>query len=271
MMLRVLLPALVLVASVRASAPDPLTLDDGYRQMYNLEFDAAHRTFQSWEHTHPDDAMGPVSDAAAYLFGEFERLHILQSEFFTHDERFTQGAKPTPSADARRKFEDALYNGGQIAARTLSRNPGDANARFAEILRKGLHADYLALIEKSYLSSLSEMKAGREQAEALIASHPEFKDAYLAVGVENYMLSLKPAPLRWALRMTGAQTDKEQGIRQLKLTAEGGRFLRPFARLLLAVAALRDRRTGEAKMLLAGLSKEFPRNRLYAEELARLR
>ena len=152
-----------------------------------------------------------------------------------------------------------------------SGNPGDANARFAEILRKGLHADYLALIERSYLSSLSEMKAGREQAEALIASHPEFKDAYLAVGVENYMLSLKPAPLRWALRMTGAQTDKEQGIRQLKLTAEGGRFLRPFARLLLAVAALRDRRTGEAKMLLAGLSKEFPRNRLYAEELARLR
>ena len=67
------------------------------------------------------------------------------------------------------------------------------------------------------------------------------------------------------------KTDKEQGIRQLKLTAEGGRFLRPFARLLLAVAALRDRRTGEAKMLLAGLSKEFPRNRLYAEELARLR
>jgi len=41
--------------------------------------------------------------------------------------------------------------------------------------------------------------------------------------------------------------------------------------LLLAVAALRDRKTGEAKMLLAGLSKEFPRNRLYAEELARLR
>src|SRR3954447_6189724 len=130
MMLRVLLPALVLVASVRASAPDPLTLDDGYRQMYNLEFDAAHRTFQSWEHTHPDDAMGPVSDAAAYLFGEFERLHILQSEFFTHDENFARESKLTPNPDVRRKFKDALYNGGQIATRTLSRNPSDANAQF---------------------------------------------------------------------------------------------------------------------------------------------
>ena len=64
------------------------------------------------------------------------------------------------------------------------------------------------------------------------------KDAYLAVGVENYMLSLKPAPVRWILHMTGAQTDKETGVRQLKLTAEGGRYLRPYARLLLAVAAV---------------------------------
>src|SRR4051794_34790397 len=59
-------------------------------------------------------------------------------------------------------------------------------------------------------------------AEKLLASHPEMKDAYLAVGVENYMLSLKPAPVRWLLHLSGAQTDKETGVRQLKLTAEGG-------------------------------------------------
>ena len=97
------------------------------------------------------------------------------------------------------------------------------------------------------------------------------KDAYLAVGVENYMLSLKLAPVRWVLRMTGAQTDKEQGIQQLKLTAEGGRYLRPYARLLLAVAALRDGNVAGARTLLADLAKEFPRNRLYSQELARLR
>src|SRR5437764_356056 len=126
------------------------------------------------------------------------------------------------------------------APAALARNANDTNAQFAEILRLGLHADYLALIDKSYLASLSEMKAGRQLAEKLLAQHPEMKDAYLAVGVENYMLSLKPAPVRWILHMTGAQTDKETGVRQLQLTAEGGRYLRPYARLLLAVAALRD-------------------------------
>jgi len=51
--------------------------------MYNLDFDGAHQTFAAWERSHPDDPLGPVSNAAAYLFAEFDRLHILESELFT--------------------------------------------------------------------------------------------------------------------------------------------------------------------------------------------
>ncbi len=102
MMLRVHLPALVLVASVRRFRPRPGQLDKGYRQMYNLEFRRGAPDFPAWQHTHPDDPMGPVSDAAAYLFGEFERLQYLQSEFFTRDENFASADKLAPSPDVRR-------------------------------------------------------------------------------------------------------------------------------------------------------------------------
>src|SRR5690349_16587882 len=71
-------------------------LDAGYRQMYNLQFDQAHRTFAEWERLHPQDPMGPVSDAAAYLFTEFDRLHILQSEFFVNEEHFYTDRTLTP-------------------------------------------------------------------------------------------------------------------------------------------------------------------------------
>ncbi len=50
--------------------------------MYNLQFADAHRTFLEWEKSHPSDPIGPASNAAAYLFSEFDRLHVLQSEFF---------------------------------------------------------------------------------------------------------------------------------------------------------------------------------------------
>src|SRR5882724_413225 len=71
-------------------------LELGYRQMYNLEFDRAHKTFGECQRLRPEDPLGPVSNAAAYLFAEFDRLRILQSEFFTHDEDFKRSKKLTP-------------------------------------------------------------------------------------------------------------------------------------------------------------------------------
>lgn len=56
--------------------------------MYNLQFEEAHRSFARWQTLRPEDALGPASDAAAYLFSKFDRLHILQSEFFTQDDHF---------------------------------------------------------------------------------------------------------------------------------------------------------------------------------------
>ena len=79
--------------------------------------------------------------------------------------------------------------------------------------------------------------AGDALAERLLAVDPTYYDAYLAVGVENYLLSLKPAPMRWVLGWTGAQTDRETGLARLRITADKGHYLLPYARLLLAVAA----------------------------------
>jgi hypothetical protein len=252
-------------ASAPAYAEAPL-LDAGFRQMYDLQFAEAHRTFEQHQRDLPDDPMGPVSDAAAYLFSEFDRLHILQSEFFTRDQHFITDHKLTPDPALKKKFEAALDRARILAARS----PQDENAIFASLLAKGLRSDYSALIDKRYVASFKEMKAARMEAERLIAANPRFYDAWLAVGVENYMLSVKPVVVRWFLRLAGGETSREVGIEKLRLAAEKGHYLAPFAKLLLAVAALRDGDRNTAHDLLAGLVSQFPRNHLYREELARL-
>ena len=254
-------------APLRASATQ---LDDGYRYMYDLRFADAHRLFQQWQQIHPDDPMGPVSEAAAYLFSEFDRLRILQSELFVDNTSLFRFRRPEASPTVKKKFEAAIRKGLELAQAALTRQPDDANAQFALVLRQGLYSDYLALIERRYIDSFSEMKSGRERAQALLAKHPEMYDAYLAIGVENYMLSLKPAPLRWILRAAGGQTDRDSGIERLRITAEKGNYLLPFARLLLAVAALRENDRQKARELLGWLTREFPGNPLYREELAKL-
>jgi hypothetical protein len=70
------------VLAVSAVAEPTLTLDAGYRDMYKLQFQAAHQVFEHWQSANPKDPLGPVSDAAAYLFAEFDRMHVLESELF---------------------------------------------------------------------------------------------------------------------------------------------------------------------------------------------
>jgi hypothetical protein len=253
-------------AAAAAAVPVPTLLDQGYRQMYNLQFAEAHQTFGEWQRLHPDDPLGPASDAAAYLFGEFDRLHILQSEFFVQEQHFYTDHKLAPDPAVKQKFEADLAATRALAAR----RPGETNSMFASLLAVGLHSDYLALIEKSYRAAFQDMKGARAQADLLLARDPECYDAWIAVGVENYMLSTKAAPLRWLLRLAGGETDRTVGMQKLRLTAEKGRYLAPFARLLLAVAALRDHDTDQARAILDALSKEYPHNPLYVQELARL-
>jgi len=238
--------------------------------MYNLDFDQAHQTFVSWERNHPKDALGPASNAAAYLYAEFDRLRILQSEFFVDDSLFRHRPKVTPDPQVKQAFDHELATADQLADSALAQQPEDADALFAKVLALGLRSDYMALIEHRDLDSLKVVKASRGAAEKLLTIAPSYYDAYLAIGVENYLLSLKPAPVRWFLEWQGAETDRERGIADLRLTAEKGHLLSPYARLLLAVAALRNKDRSEARQILTDLAREFPHNRLYHEELAKL-
>lgn len=265
--------ALLCLGAIPCIAVDTITatqLDAGYRHMYNLQFDEAHKAFQNWQQEHPDDPLGPVSDAAAYLFTEFDRLHILESELFVNDQKFESRSRPAPNAELKRAFESQLAKARQLAQQALARDPHDVNALLSNVLADGLEGDYLALIEKRDMQALKLMKEGRSIAERLLAADPACYDAYLAVGVENYLLSLKPAPVRWILRISGAETDKAMGIEKLRITADKGHYLLPYARLLLAVAALRDNDRIRARALLQDLAANFPQNRLYRNELAKL-
>ncbi|SRR5579883_763090 len=267
MKILVLLPAMVLSCAA-AGLTQPPSLEDGYAQMYNRQFDEAHRTFRQWQAAHPANPLGPVSDAAAYLFSELDRLRILQSEFFSEDHSFLKLHKPAADLHLKAEFELDLAQADHLAA---ARPAEDTDAEFATVLEHGLHSDYLALIEKRYVAALSETKQGRTAAERLLAAHPDCYDANLAIGVENYLLSLKPAPVRLLLRAGGAETDKQAGLEKLRLTAEKGHFLAPFARLLLALAALRDRDYAGARAQLNWLASRYPQNELYREELAKVK
>jgi hypothetical protein len=258
------------LSPISANLGPAAPLDRGYRQMYNLEFSDAHNTFQTYSKAHPEDPFGATSDGAAYLFEEFNRLGVLQTELFTDDDKFKGRTRSLPDPKVRERFNGAIVQSQKLADAILQRSPNDRNALFVTVLNLGLQSDYLAMVEKRDLAALAYTKRAGLAAQKLLAVDPGCYDAYLAIGIENYMLGLNPAPVRWLLRLYGAETDKDVGIQKLQLTAEKGHYLLPFARLLLAVVALRDKHRSEAKELLQNLAEEFPNNQLYRRELLRL-
>ncbi|HEX6896113.1 MAG TPA: hypothetical protein VF146_12625, partial [Bryobacteraceae bacterium] len=195
MLPRFLTPAVLSFSLLATAAPVGTSLDavsridTGFHQMYNLEFDQAHQTFSDWERQHPEDPLGPASNAAAYLFAEFDRLNILHSEFFVQDSLFRRRQKSTPDPLVRKAFDGELAKAEQLADGILKQSPGQTSAMFAKTIALGLRADYIALIERRDLDSLKIVKESRSLAEKLLSIDPSYYDAYLAVGVENYLLS----------------------------------------------------------------------------------
>ena len=238
--------------------------------MYDLKFDDAHRNFGVWKHDHPEDSLGPASNAAAFLFSELARLGALESELFVDDSRFKNRPKLTPDKTKGAMFAQEVAEAEHLADASLQKSSVDPNALFVKSLTLGLRADYAGLVEKRSFAALDFTKQSRAFADRLLAADPQAFDAYLGPGVENYLLSLKAAPLRVLLRMTGSNVDREKGIEEIRQTAQHGYYLEPFAKLLLAVAAMRDNNPGGARQILEELHRRFPDNDLYFREMNRI-
>ncbi len=245
-------------------------LDAGYYDMYNLDFAGAHQVFGDWIRQHPEDPLGPASDAAAFLFSEFDRLGVLDVELFTADDSFTSRHKLQPDPEIRKDFESRAAQAESLAHRALNQHPRDPRALYTLTLMSGMHANYAAMIDKKDFAALKFTEQGSKLAEQTLAADPSLEDAHIAVGVENYMLALKPAVLKFFLKLRGDQMDAAEGVREIRICAEKGHFLAPFARLMLAVTDLRANDKAGARQILASLAQEFPQNSLYQRQLERI-
>jgi hypothetical protein len=260
---------LAIVTPASADLPS-LGLHDGYFRLYDLDFAGAQKHFEAWEKVNPENPMGPVSEAAGVLFSEFNRLGVLEAQFYEDDSVFAKRKKYDADPAQQKLFEQHLDRAESMAKVWLAHDSRDIDALLAMTMSSGLRSDYAALIEKRNLASLHYTKDATNWANQLLAADPTCYDAHLAGGVSRYIIGSMSAPVRWILRVGGVQGDKQGGITELQTTADHGHLLAPFARILLAIAYVRDKDSAHAKEILLGLQKEFPSNPLFPKELARL-
>jgi len=244
-------------------------LMSGFRMLYIQEFPEGRAQFAAWATQHPDDPFGEVAVAASYLFEEFYHQGVLTSDFFLNEKRFLNGIDGKPDPQRIQGFDTAIEKTRKLAAQRLAKDPDDPEALYALTLAAGMESDADMILRKRHIEAVKRLKEANAHAKALLAERPDANDAYIALGSANYIIGSLSIGFRAMLWFGGVHGDKKLGMEQVAKTVEGGRYLKPFAKIMLALAARREKQNALAQKLLRELTEEFPESPLYPVEYAK--
>jgi hypothetical protein len=266
-----ILPISVILCVSALRAAEPNGIDGALERMYNQDYVAAHEVLDRYIATRPQDPLPYAFRASAHLFYELDRLGILESEFLTDDKQIAEKKKKLdPDPVNREKFVRAVHDVETRADAALKLNPNDPQALFAMCIAQGVATDYMAFVEKKQFASLSVAKRSNGYAQRLLKLDPKFYDAYLTAGISEYMIGSLPFFVKWFVHFDNVAGSKDQGVDRLKLVAREGHYFKPFSKIMLSIISLREKRPQEAQQWLTELARDYPENRLFRKELAKV-
>ncbi len=261
------------------AAPEVMSdpgLDAGFRLLYELKFDeATAKDLRSGSKNGRRSLWGRRSKPLPiFSRSSIAKAYLLPNSSLTTN-AYSAGSRmrPTPSSNGNLPRPCGVRKNWQAFARLVNQ-PKDPDSLFALTLVAGMQADDFFLIQRRQLESMRGLREADRNARILLAVAPNTDDAYVALGVGNYVIGCLPSYKRAVLWMGGIHGDKVLGMQQV---ARGGypilkhtHYLRHFAGLMLALAALRERNTDLARSNLQELVAEFPENPLFASELTKI-
>jgi len=244
-------------------------LSAGFDLLYEQKFAEARQAFASWQSRNLEDPFGEVAVAASYLFEELYIQGVLTSDFFLNEKKFLHGIDGRPNPERMSHFGEALARARELAKVRQKTNPNDREALFSLTLAAGMESDADSILQKKHIDGLKHMKEAKKYADCLLANYPDATDAYIALGIANYVIGSQSAGSRFALWFDGIHGNKRLGMEQVARAAENGRYLRPFAKIILALAACREKQAALAQELFRELSEQYPDSELFASEYAK--
>jgi len=241
-----------------------------FARLYNYDFAGAHSLLDQQMEADPEHPFVYSVRAITYLFSEMDRLNILESDFFLDDDNMVdgQGHRQKPEPALKQALFAALDQARTKSLARLAVDPNDRTALFAMCMTSGVAADYTGFVERRQWKGMSMSRETNKYAQQLLRLDPPVYDAYTNVGCYEYVIGTLPFFVRWFVRFENIHGDKQKAIEAMKLVAQHGVYYGPFARILLAVASLRDGRLEDARTILARLALEYPENTLITSELA---
>jgi tetratricopeptide (TPR) repeat protein len=253
---------------------DPLNLTPEVRQahvlFYNLDYDNALSRFEAIERAHPQNPMATNYVLFTIIFRELYHQDLLDTTYYAHDSFLTSKRNVDVPKATRDRIEQLTNQAIDLANQQLKSNPNDANAYFARGYARGMHAAFITLVDHSFISAAHQGLSSRSDSEDALRMDPDYADAKMAVGIQQFAVASLPRFLRIMIGITGVTGSKEKGLNMLRDCADHGIVNPVECRTALSLFLRHDGRYPEALAVQRGLAKEYPHDYLFRLEEANL-
>ena len=253
---------------------DPLNLDptvkQGLERFYILDYEGALKIFNGVAAAHPQEPMAWNYVLLVTVFRELYHQDLLDTTYYAHDSFLStrrQVDVPKTTRDRIENLTDKVI--GMCDAR-LKANPADKNALFARGYARGLHASFITLADHSFAAAARQGYGARNDSEAVLKLDPQYADALMAVGIQQFAVASLPRLVRMMVGIMGVGGNKERGLQMLREDSAHGVVTSVQARTALSLFLRHDGRYPEALAVQRALADQYPHDFLFRLEVANL-
>lgn len=232
-----------------AQAAMPADLAQAVEQIYNVKFESARTTINTYINRTPRDPAGYIVRG---MLNEWDQV--------------VNNKKKALNSTIMSDYQKAVEYGAQA----LEQDPDDAG----KMIMLGNAHMYLA---KKHVDNGSKMRGGGELKKAkelmlaAISKDPNNYDAYMALGVFNYFSANVPSGFRWLATLLGFNGNKADGFNYLKKATENKNITQGDAGFLLVyIYSVKEKNYAAALQYNTMLKTRYPDNPAFQYETGEL-
>jgi tetratricopeptide (TPR) repeat protein len=257
-----------------AAHTDPLNLDpmvrQGYDHFYNLDYEGALKIFNQVAQQHPQDPMAWNYILETTIFRELYHQDLLDTTYYAHDSFLFSKREIDIPKQTRDQINGLTDKVVKMCDARLEANPNDKNALFARGYARGMHSAFITLADHSFASAARQGYQARNDSEAALKLDPQYADADMAVGIQQFAVASLPRFVRLMVGIMGVGGSKEKGLNMLRNSAAHGVVTGVESRTALSLFLRHDGRYAEALQVQRGLAQQYPHDYLFQLEVANL-
>jgi tetratricopeptide (TPR) repeat protein len=248
---------------------DPL-VREGYEHFYILDYEGAIARFDAILKAHPKDPMAYGYVLMATAFRELYNQDLLDTTYYAHDNFLTSRRSVSVAPATRQRIEYLTDTAIRLADERIKANPNDKDAFFARGYARGMHAAFITFADHAYATAARQGYASRNDSEQALKIDPEYADAKMAVGIQQFAVASLPGWVRVIVGIMGVGGNKEKGLNLLRESAAHGVVTTVESRTALSLFLRHDGRYPEALAVQHGLAAQYPHDYLFRLEEANL-